>query len=306
MKKQILHITLFFFFVGLQPLTAQRNYTANDVSNLFSSQKRIYAPEQGLSSRHIARLEQQIRILKQDLNIEAGVIFLPEVKATAFTSDFREYIFRKWEIENKRALLFLFIYGTPDLMIGEDLQKEIPNILRWHIVDEMKEQETRGKGLIKGIKHLTYLLKNETAKAELIQKLEQEDQDTYELGVLVIKIVAVLFAIFLIYMGYDDFQEYNSSNAYVRALKWQNPYWLRAFPILGFAIFYFPITLLYLIIWWLLKQKYTRLTCEKCGSSKLKLSKLKFKKKQDYVTFSFLCENCNYIHSEEGRFCDFK
>ncbi len=349
MKTKIKNILLTLILcITLQGIKAEKIYAVDDVPNLFAiKDKSIYDPEHQLSDRNTNRLRQQMQYLKDELHIDGAIVLLPEIKETTLTSDFTEELYKKWNTENGKSILFVVIYGNAEhfslqrryneqqrilsnnqslpwgqrkisasefrmqkseacIVVSKSFEKEIPNILRFKIEEEVESQKTWGVGLVKGVKHLTYLLKNENARVAFIQKLEKEEQEAYELGLLICNIIALLFALVLAYRGYQDYKKFNVSNPYIRSIKWEYPVWLIGFPMILFSILFLPITLVFLIIWWFLKRKNTRLTCEKCGGHKVKrmnYDKIKDPeiKKKAYDTFPFRCKTCEHIHYEEEK-----
>ncbi len=313
--------------LGIQQfLTAQKIYTIDDIPNLYLSNEKVADPEHLLSKDHLEKLQQQMQYMKDELHIDGAVVLLPEIKETTLVSNFSNDLYEKWNPDNRKSLLFVVVYGNSEqiqkmrqntsgyriqkteayVVVSQSLEDKIPNLLRLNIREEIENEETWGKGLIKGTAHLSELLKNEKSRLKLIKKLEEEDKANATIGFTMLGIMAILFCLILVYKGKRDIRKFNDPNPYLRYLKWEFPIWLANVPLVILSILLLPITLIFLIIWWFVKQKHTRLTCEKCGGHKVKriyYNKIKDPeiKKKAYDSFAFKCDSCNHIHYEKEK-----
>ncbi len=333
MKNKILYnfiLIILLICLGKQNILAQKVYTVDDVPNvhLYDANNYVSDPANKLNVSFFNKLNKKMRFLEDSLGVQCAIIVLPEIHQAA--NEFAHDLLNKWGVGSKetdRGLVFLLVYGNGEdskrdiyMATGYGLEGDLPDAICKNIQTEVMlpffKEKKFGEGLLAGVNKTIYFLHNKDAVASFLQ--QQKEKNTKSFGqeleefkdfyfggyYFVIGIVGLLLLLSFGYSRCSMLRKVpNAYHGYLKNKKLMRHNWFTGFIGLIFTLpFFIILAIPYFIIMIYFKRKYARLTCEKCGSHRVKCADKKMVAKdykKDISIYNFLCKKCGHIHKEE-------
>lgn len=316
MKKIV--ILIVFIGLQLQVVNAQKVYTIDDVPNVHLRDRNAYVsdPEGKLSKKHIQKLNEQLRVLEDSLDVQCATIVLPAIntKANIFAHD----LLNKWGVGNKqtnRGLVILLVYGGGEgnrkIYMGTSygLEGDLPDALctqiRIKTMVPLFKEDKFGEGLIAGVQETMRLLgggQELTVPERIVQTEEVEDEYP------ILTTIAGMLLVFIGFLGYFRISDLKNAkdpyDAYMKDAQIEHS------TMVKWIIFLLvPFGIPYLILIWLFRYIYifSRIRCVKCGSSHIEKPTTKqitaaTKKRKGVIQHSFLCRDCGHVKNMHTEF----